>query len=62
MRRESDRKEQEKKKAPKVEFISGGTQAGIVAGAPRINIPVAGLETIFIYNVVKFFVFLFFNC
>ncbi|OIV95243.1 hypothetical protein TanjilG_21633 [Lupinus angustifolius] len=42
MRRESDRKEQEKKKAPKVEFIPGGTQPGIVAGAPRISLPVAG--------------------
>ncbi|MED6144967.1 hypothetical protein PIB30_020438 [Stylosanthes scabra] len=43
MRRESERKEQEKKKAQKVDFISGGTQPGIVAaGAPRINLPVAG--------------------
>ncbi|MED6148453.1 hypothetical protein PIB30_053337 [Stylosanthes scabra] len=43
MRRESERKEQEKKKAQKVEFITGGTQPGIVsAGAPRINLPVAG--------------------
>ncbi|MED6106980.1 hypothetical protein PIB30_009830 [Stylosanthes scabra] len=43
MRRESERKEQEKKKAQKVEFMSGGTQLGIVAaGAPRINLPVAG--------------------
>ncbi|MED6155060.1 hypothetical protein PIB30_002275 [Stylosanthes scabra] len=43
MRRESERKEQEKKKAQKVEFIAGGTQPGIIAaGAPRINLPVAG--------------------
>lgn len=44
MRRESDKKEQEKKKAqnPKVEFASGGTQPGIVLGAPRISMPVTG--------------------
>ncbi|KAI4332540.1 hypothetical protein L6164_017441 [Bauhinia variegata] len=41
MRRESERKEQERKKAQKVDFISGGTQPGIIA-APRINIPVTG--------------------
>ncbi|KAF7803299.1 SAP30-binding protein-like isoform X2 [Senna tora] len=46
MRRESDRKEQEKKKAQKVEFISGGAQPGIVAGAPRINIPIAGSSAV----------------
>jgi len=46
MRRESDRKEQEKKKAQnqKVDFTSGGTQPGIVLGAPRISMPVTGLE------------------
>lgn len=44
MRRESDRKEQEKKKAQnqKVDFTSGGTQPGIVLGAPRISMPVTG--------------------
>ncbi|XP_061342735.1 uncharacterized protein LOC133288912 isoform X2 [Gastrolobium bilobum] len=42
MRRESDRKEQEKKKAQKVEFTPGGTQPGIVAAPPRISMPVAG--------------------
>ncbi|XP_054800910.1 uncharacterized protein LOC129305033 isoform X2 [Prosopis cineraria] len=40
MRRESERREQEKKKAQKVEFISGGTQGVTVAGVPRINLPV----------------------
>ncbi|KAL1367627.1 hypothetical protein AAHE18_02G065100 [Arachis hypogaea] len=41
--RESERKEHEKKKAQKMEFIAGGTQPGIVAaGAPRISLPVAG--------------------
>lgn len=42
MRRETERKEQEKKKVQKVDFVSGSTQPGIVAGPPRINIPVAG--------------------
>nr|AFK43949.1 unknown [Lotus japonicus] len=42
MRRESERKEQEKKKAQKVDFVSGSTQPGIAAGPPRISIPVAG--------------------
>ncbi|KAK7306519.1 hypothetical protein VNO77_44466 [Canavalia gladiata] len=46
MRRESERKEQEKKKAQKVEFISGATQPGIVAGAPRISMPVAGASAV----------------
>lgn len=45
MRRESERKEQEKKKAQKVDFVSGNTQPGIAAGPPRISIPVAGSET-----------------
>ncbi|CAL0334721.1 unnamed protein product [Lupinus luteus] len=42
LRRGSDRKEQEKKKEQKVEYIPGGTQPGIVAGALRISLPVAG--------------------
>ncbi|KAG2400325.1 uncharacterized protein HKW66_Vig0098210 [Vigna angularis] len=46
MRRESERKEQEKKKAQKVEFIAGGTQPGIVASAPRISMPVAGASAV----------------
>ncbi|KAL2346678.1 hypothetical protein Fmac_000678 [Flemingia macrophylla] len=46
MRRESERKEQEKKKTQKVEFISGGAQPGVVASAPRISMPVAGASTV----------------
>nr|KYP70271.1 SAP30-binding protein [Cajanus cajan] len=46
MRRESERKEQEKKKAQKVEFISGGAQPGIIPSAPRISMPVAGASTV----------------
>ena len=45
MRRESERREQEKKKVQKVEFISGGAQGVQVAGVPRINLPVPGSET-----------------
>ncbi|KAG5030926.1 hypothetical protein AAZX31_06G061900 [Glycine max] len=46
MRRESERKEQEKKKAQKVEFISGGAQPGIVASASRISMPIAGASAV----------------
>lgn len=45
MRRDMDRKEQERKKNQKIDFLSGGTQPGIVAGAPKINVPVPGLRT-----------------
>ncbi|XP_048321236.2 protein bfr2 [Ziziphus jujuba] len=44
MRREMDRKEQERKKNQKVDFISGGSQAGIVATAPKINVPIPGVS------------------
>ncbi|THG21183.1 hypothetical protein TEA_006497 [Camellia sinensis var. sinensis] len=44
MKREMERKEQEKKKNQKVEFVTGGTQPGVVAQAPKINIPIPGLE------------------
>lgn len=52
MRRESDRKEQEKKRTQnqKVEFSSGGMQPGIVLGAPRISMPVTGSEiTVYLF-------------
>ncbi|KAF3451303.1 hypothetical protein FNV43_RR07398 [Rhamnella rubrinervis] len=45
MRREMDRKEQERKKSQKVEFISGVAQAGMVATAPKINVPVPGVSS-----------------
>ncbi|KAI4298154.1 hypothetical protein L6164_031747 [Bauhinia variegata] len=45
MRRESDRKEQERKKAQKVEFISGGEQPGVIA-APKINVPITGSSAV----------------
>jgi hypothetical protein len=36
MKRELERKEQEKKKSPKVEFITGGVQPPISASIPKI--------------------------
>uniref|UniRef100_A0A5B7AXU5 SAP30-binding protein n=1 Tax=Davidia involucrata TaxID=16924 RepID=A0A5B7AXU5_DAVIN len=46
MKREMERKEQEKKKSQKVDFISGGTQSGTVASAPKINMPIPGVSTV----------------
>ena len=44
MKREMERKELERKKSPKMEFVSGGTQpGGTVVTAPKINIPFSGL-------------------
>ncbi|KDP38973.1 hypothetical protein JCGZ_00730 [Jatropha curcas] len=40
MRREKERKEQELKKCPKVEFISGGTQLGQVIPPTKFNLPI----------------------
>ncbi|CAI9773242.1 unnamed protein product [Fraxinus pennsylvanica] len=37
MRREMERKEQEKKKNQKVDFMSGGSQTGIVVPTPKVN-------------------------
>ncbi|KAJ0017618.1 hypothetical protein Pint_10371 [Pistacia integerrima] len=44
MRRERERKDQESKRNQKVEFIAGGVQPGIVAAAPKPNIPVPVLN------------------
>ncbi|KAA8515089.1 hypothetical protein F0562_018124 [Nyssa sinensis] len=46
MKREMERKEQEKKKSQKVDFMSGGTQPGTVASAPKINLPIPGVSTV----------------
>lgn len=51
MRRERERKDQENKKNQKVEFIAGGVQAGIIAGAQKPNIPIpaavaSGLQSV----------------
>lgn len=40
MKREMERKEQERKRSQKVEFVAGGMQPGIVATAPKINMPI----------------------
>ncbi|KAM1045632.1 hypothetical protein FF1_036565 [Malus domestica] len=45
MRCEMERKEQDRKKSQKVEYVSGGTQPGIVGVAPKINIPYPGVST-----------------
>lgn len=45
MKREMERKELERKKSPKMEFVSGGTQpGGTVVTAPKINIPYSGVS------------------
>ncbi|GFY88945.1 transcriptional regulator family protein [Actinidia rufa] len=46
MKRELDRKEQEKKKSQKVEFVTGGTQPVVVTPTPKINIPIPGVSTV----------------
>ncbi|VVA35271.1 PREDICTED: SAP30-binding [Prunus dulcis] len=45
MRREMERKDQERKRSQKIEYVSGGTQPGIVGAAPKINVPVPGVST-----------------
>ncbi|XWS19716.1 hypothetical protein CRYUN_Cryun31cG0040000 [Craigia yunnanensis] len=42
MKRERERKEQESKKNQKVEFISGGSQTGVLT-APKIGMPIAAV-------------------
>ncbi|XP_062162637.1 uncharacterized protein LOC133869612 isoform X2 [Alnus glutinosa] len=39
------REELEKKKNNKVEFVSGATQSGTVAPAPKLNMPIPGVST-----------------
>lgn len=48
MKREAERKEQERKKSPKVDFVSGGSQAGITATAQKATLPSPGAHTLFI--------------
>ncbi|CAI9087253.1 OLC1v1021280C1 [Oldenlandia corymbosa var. corymbosa] len=43
MRREMERKEQERKRSPRIDFFSGGTQVGAVP-TPKINLPITGLQ------------------
>ncbi|KAK3206869.1 hypothetical protein Dsin_020915 [Dipteronia sinensis] len=44
MKREKERKDQENKRNQKVEFMAGGVQPGLIAAAPKPNIPIAGLS------------------
>lgn len=46
MKREMERKEQERKKNQKVEFVAGGAQSGIVAPSPKISIPIPAVPTV----------------
>ncbi|XP_038685169.1 uncharacterized protein LOC119985072 [Tripterygium wilfordii] len=46
MNRDRERKEQERKKSPKVEFVSGGTQPGTVIGAPKFNLAIPGVPAV----------------
>lgn len=45
MRREMQRKEEERKRSPKVDFISGGTQPGTVVPTAKINMQIPGPNT-----------------
>lgn len=46
MKREMERKEQEKKRSQKVDFVPGGTQPATVAPAPKISTQIAGITKI----------------
>lgn len=46
MRREMQRKEEERKRSQKVDFISGGAQPGTVVPTPKISLPVPGMTTV----------------
>ncbi|XP_010686219.2 uncharacterized protein LOC104900498 isoform X2 [Beta vulgaris subsp. vulgaris] len=46
MKREAERKEQERKKSPKVDFVSGGSQAGITATAQKATLPSPGVSNL----------------
>ncbi|CAN4084230.1 unnamed protein product [Withania somnifera] len=43
MRREMERREQERKRSPKVDFILGGTQPATMVLTPKINLPIPGM-------------------
>ncbi|XP_073127005.1 uncharacterized protein [Henckelia pumila] len=46
IRREVERREQEKKKTQRVDFVSGGAQQINVAPTPKINTPIPGLTAV----------------
>ncbi|KAL8090824.1 uncharacterized protein LOC141698426 [Apium graveolens] len=45
MKRDMERKEQEKKKSQKIEYISGGTQVGTLPTS-KVNLPVPGVSSV----------------
>lgn len=61
MRREMERREQERKRSPKIEFFSGGTQIGTVP-TPKINLPIPGLEASFLNTCIFFYIFGYYTC
>lgn len=44
MKREMERKELERKKSPKIDFVPGGTQPGMAAAALKIGTQVPGTD------------------
>ncbi|CAO2842333.1 unnamed protein product [Amaranthus hypochondriacus] len=46
MKREVERKEQEKKKNQKVEYVSGGTLNGVVPTVPKAKLPSPGVSNV----------------
>ena len=46
MRRERERKEHELKRSPKVEFVSGGSQPGVVVPPTKFSVPIPGSKKI----------------
>ncbi|KAJ8549465.1 hypothetical protein K7X08_033172 [Anisodus acutangulus] len=45
-RREMERREQERKRSPKVDFISGGAQPAAMVPTPKINLPIPGMAPV----------------
>lgn len=46
MKREMEKREQEKKRSQKVDFVAGGTQPGNASAANKINLPIPGMSTV----------------
>lgn len=49
MKREMERKEQERKKSQKVEFVAGGAQPGTVAPALKMSMQIPGTNFLFFF-------------
>lgn len=50
MRRDKERKEQELKRSPRVDFIPGGTQPGTVIPGSKFSMPVPGIKLCSLYS------------